>query len=555
MGTVKKTIDDIDVRQMAYKAEKDGFGKTISILADQKTTGLRLQMQGRTASWVVRYRDSSVTIGYIWPENERRLTAMSKVRELAKTIRAMLADNDEDVEEAKEFVAIYYGTGEGKGDLREAARVLLKRADEKRRQAEAEAAAERPKAWTLRECIEITIAEKSLKDAKDHIGDKTIKDYIGTFKRAEFAHLMDVPVTDLTKGDIEKVRNIVRTNVGTRPATKVITYFRAVMTYCLQNHADCGLTGDPWWLMLNAPYKANVRKRRPEIEAIVKTLILAEEYLDKPLPGRVEGGEKAGVGYATLAGLWWIVLTCQRSGASMSLLSHDVVEDKEEGWMLACWAEDVMKAGIAHTLPIRSDAWAVIDRLLQKARYAEAEHDWAFPSETKKGKVHVSASGVYRILYRLAGKAEPTPKKKYVPKVDENGNPLRKPRMEVARPVRQRTEARNLLEELNIPWWSMHDVRKSLTKEMDEAGIPGGASAVLAHEIKEEEAMAVTLTERQREDFRRRRQAKVTILAYGGAQQIGLKKEAMTVWTDLILGEYARQKGLATEGGEDLNAA
>ncbi|QOD63815.1 hypothetical protein HGK82_00655 [Ochrobactrum sp. MT180101] len=554
MATTKMTIEDSDVRQMAYKAETEGFGQGITIFADKKETGLRLQMQGRSATWVVRFRDTSVAIGSVYPENDRRLTALSKVRELARAVRAMLADNGEDTNHVKAFLAVYYGNSKGKGDVRKAAAELVEREEAARKKAEEEAAG--PKPWTLRECVEITIAEKSLKDAKDHIGKKTIKDYRNTFDRLDFAPLMDLPVTKITKGAVEQVRNAVRLNVGPRPATKVVTYFRAVMTYCLQNHADAGLSGDPWWLMLNAPYKPTVRKRRPEIVALVKTMILAEEYLDKPLPGRVEGDETPGVGYATLAGLWWVVLTCQRSGASMQLLSHDVVEDKEPGWMLACWAEDVMKAGIAHALPIRNDAWALIDKFRQKARYAEADHDWAFPSEQKKGKVHVSASGVYRILYRLAGRDKPTPQKAHIPKPPVEGKKKRKPREEVKRPVRPRTKRRDLLAENDIPWWSLHDVRKSLTKAMDEAGIPGGASAVLAHEIKETEAMAVTLTERQREDFRRRRQAKVTILAYGGAQQIGLKKEAMNVWTDLILDEYAHQKCLKAAGGEvDSEAA
>lgn len=547
MGTTKLTIEEHHVRQMAYKAQKEGFGKGITIFSDQKETGLRLQMEGRTASWVVRFRDSSVTIGYVWPENDRRLTALSKVRELARAVRSMYGDG-KTVDQVKAFLAVYYGNSKGKGDVRKAAIELVEREEAARKKAEEDAA--RPKAWTLRHCVETAIAEKSLKDAKDHIGEKTIKDYRNTFERADFAPLMDLPVTEITKGQVEQVRNAVRLNVGPRPATKVVTYFRAVMTYCLQNHADSGLTGDPWWLMLNAPYKPAVRKRRPEIEAIVKTLILAEEYLDKPLPGRVEGDETPGVGYATLAGLWWVVLACQRSGASMQVLSHDIVEDKEPGWMIACWGEDVMKAGVAHILPIRNDAWALIDGFRQRARYAEAEFDWAFPSEQKKGQVHISASGVYRILYRLAGRDKPTPQKDYVPKEPVEGQKQRKKRVEVPRPKRPRTESCDLMAENDIAWWSLHDVRKTLTQALDEAGIPGGASAVLAHEIKETEAMAVTLTERQREDFRRRRQAKVTILAYGGAQQIALKKEAMNVWTDLILDEYAFQKGLKAGGRE-----
>ena len=81
-------------------------------------------------------------------------------------------------------------------------------------------------------------------------------------------------------------------------------------------------------------------------------------------------------------------------------------------------------------------------------------------------------------------------------------------------------------------------------KTLDEAGIPGGASVILAHEVKEKEALAVTGTERQRADFLRQRQAKVTQLAYGGAQHLALKREAIKVWCDAVLCEYARQQKL-----------
>lgn len=534
MPTEKLTIEEHHVRNAAHKAETEGFPKGITIYSDQKATGLRLQMEGRTASWVVRLRNSSMTIGYAYPVYDMHITALAKVRELATAVRAMLYDDEKNKDRIKAYLAIYYAKGEAHRDVRKASAALVERENAARTAEEERKAA--PTTWTLRECVKRTIEEKNSPDAKDFIGKNTVKDYNGTFNRPEFQSIMDVPVVILVKGDIERIRNLVKDNVGPRPATKVVTYFRAVMTYCLQNHSgESGLKGDPWWLMLNAPYKAKVRDRRPEVEAVVKTLILAEEYLDKPLPGRAQGVD--GVGHAVLSGLWWLVLTCQRANAGMSLLSHDVVEDKEPGWMLASWSEDVMKAGVTHALPIPSTAWAMVDKYRQKGKFASATHDWAFPSERKKGKVHVTASGVYRVLYRLAGRDELIQKKKPKPEV---AGEQKKPKT-----IPRRTERRDLLAEVGIDWWSLHDLRRAITKALNDAGIPGGASAILAHEINEKEVMAVTATERQREDFLRRRQAKVTALAYGGAQHLGLKKEAMTIWCDLILDEYARQKGLA----------
>ncbi|WDZ77162.1 hypothetical protein PWG15_01220 [Ensifer adhaerens] len=531
MATEKLTLEDHHVRNAAYKAEKEGFGKDITIQADAKETGLRLQMQGKTAAWVVRFRNSSVTIGYVYPENDRRLTALSKVRELARAVRSILADNGEDTDQAKAFLAVYYGKSKGKGDVRRAAAELIERDEAARKAAEEEAA--RPTTWTLRECVEETIRAKTDPATRetDRIGDNTVKDYRLTFNRPAFSKLMDFPVVSITRGDIEEVRDEVRRTVGKSPAgaMKVVTYFRAVMTWCAQNNSSkSGLVGDAWWNMVTAPYEIKPRERRPEIEAIVSTLILAEQYLDKPLPGRAQ--RIAGVGHATLSGLWWLVLTCQRANAGMSLLGHDVVDDKVEGWKLAAWSKDVMKAGRAHALPIPTEAWEMVDRFRSKGKHGADTQEWAFPSERKKGKVHVSASGVYRVLYRLAGR-------------DELIQDVERERMKA---IPRRTERQDLLAEAGIDWWSLQDLRRAITKALDEAGIPGGASVILAHEVKEKEALAVTATERQRADFLRQRQAKVTQLAYGGAQHLALKREAIKVWCDAVLGEYARQKGLGT---------
>lgn len=324
------------------------------------------------------------------------------------------------------------------------------------------------------------------------------------------------------------MRDWVKKNVGTSPAIKVITYTRTVLDYCAKNHAgQSGLeTVDPWWTLLHAPYRVKARERSPEVEDIVKSLLIAEEYLDKKLPGRAVN--KPGVNPGTLAGLWWLALTCQRATAGMSLLRHDVVPDPEgEDFMLAVWAEDVMKAGQAHVLPIPKRAWDLVEGLIKRGRHAETkEHDWAFPSEQVKG-VHATASGVYRILYRLGARDQ---KHKSSGKLKGKKVPM---------PTEPR---RNLLEEADVAWWSLHDPRRRLTKVLDEHGIPGGATVVLAHDIHERESLAVTASERERDDFQRLRTARITKMAYGGSQYLKLKKEAMQIWCDTLLDEYERQK-------------
>ncbi len=55
----------------------------------------------------------------------------------------------------------------------------------------------------------------------------------------------------------------------------------------------------------------------------------------------------------------------------------------------------------------------------------------------------------------------------------------------------------------------------------------------------------MTASERERADFQRLRPTRITKMAYGGAQYLSLKKEAMTIWTNTLLDEYERQKAKA----------
>lgn len=508
MATEKLVITDKEIARAKKMAEtgETPDGKPF-IFTDAKFTGLRLMVQAKKASWIVRWKDSSVTIGYVHPVGDRTITAPKTVRDLAATVMSILKD---DPAKARPFLDAHW-SGQSKSAALQA---VHKTAD----------------TWTLRECVEQTIAGKTASDAKNRITDNTVKDYRGTFGRECFQKVLDKPAVLVTRGDIESVRDWVKKNVGASPATKVITYTRAVFTYCARNHAgQSGLEKvDSWWMFLNAPYEIKPRSRRPDVEAIVKTMIIAEDYLGKRLPGRAV--DKSGVNPGTLAGLWWLVLTCQRATAGMSLLAHDVVTDPESNeFLLAVWAEDIMKAGMAHVLPIPDRAWSHVNALIKQGKHANSEgHDWAFPSEKVEG-VHATASGVYRILYRLAGRD-----KEHKPRGDLKGKKV--PKAKEAR--------RDLLAEAGIDWWSLHDLRRTITAVLDEHGLPGGATVILAHDIHEKEALAVTASEREREDFQRLRTARITKMAYGGSQYIKLKKEAMKIWTDVVLDEYDRQKAV-----------
>jgi len=189
-----------------------------------------------------------------------------------------------------------------------------------------------------------------------------------------------------------------------------------------------------------------------------------------------------------------------------------------------------MKAGVTQMLPIPPRAAKLLEGIRAKANRHGSEA-WAFPSDRDPEK-HATPSGVYRILYRLAGR-------------DALLQPEAKRSSSTRKRPERTTPRRDLLAEAGIEWWSGHDVRRTLQEILDSAGMPGGASVILAHEMKSDINLTATMTEQQREDFMRNRVAKITRAAYGAAQYPKLKAEAMQVWTDVLLDEYERQKALA----------
>lgn len=510
--TAKKVFDAKQKGEVSPLAEM----KTIT---DVSLKGLRLINVNGVASWVLKTKTHTKTFAYIFPKHDWGLTAPEEVRELGGKVKALLLTDPDSVDDYLDF---RHG-----GKRHDEAMALLRDRS--------------VKTWTFEKCIEQTIADKTASDTpeKDQITEDTVKDYRTTFNREIWKDAKATPAVLLSAGDIEKARNHIRKHSGTSPAIKSITYTRAVLNWCAKNHGgESGLDKvQPWWIMLNAPYEVKPKSRTPTIENIVKTMILAEAYLDKPLPGRAI--RTAGTKPGTLAALWWLVLTCQRATAGLSLLAHDVVDDdKKPGWKLVGWAADVMKAGQAHSLPFPDRAWTFINQWRERNKHKESQ-DWAFPSEQHKDK-HATNSGVYRIVYRLANNDTVEQKKKpsepSKPRLKKDGTPHK------TRKVSLRTDGRDLLAEAGIDWWSMHDCRRSLTSFLDDQGIPGGASVILAHEIDEKEKLAATASEREREDFNRQRTARITRMAYGGAQYIKLKQEAIELWTNAVLDEYDRQK-------------
>ncbi|MDR6587384.1 hypothetical protein [Agrobacterium tumefaciens] len=520
MATERLEITDKEIRAARAMAEagKTPDGK-IHAYTDTKFTGLQLRVQARKAAWVVRWGDYSPTIGYVHPVGDRTITALKTVRDIAAATLSLLK---QDPSKVKIFLQSVHSS-----------QTIAKALEAAHSHQEQNATT-----WTLRECFERTIEDKRNPNHKNHIGPQMEKDLRITLGRACYQAVLNKPAVYVTADDIENVRDTVKKQAeavgqsGISPSNKVITHTRAVLDYCATTHRGKSGLGEsqPWWKMLGTVFKNPQKTRRPDVEAIVKTMLLAEEYLNKPLPGRAI--QTPGTTPNTLAALWWIILTVQRANAGMSLLPYNIGPDLERpdsGCLLAAWDKDVMKAGQSFVLPVPERAWNFVNGIRSRGKHLD-NSEWVFPSvkSTTEKSIHTTPSGIYQIVARLAGKK----------------NPEQKFEGERKNKVPPRTELRNLLAENDIDWWSMHDVRRTLTGVMRDAKMPGGASAILAHEVTEKEVLTATATELQKADFRKQRTAKITRMAYGGESQfIELKSEAMKVWTDVILDEYERQKG------------
>lgn len=530
MAVKSNPISQSDV-SAAIKMTKTGTpdGK-IYVRTDGATRGLMLRVQGKKAAWVVKYKNDSVTIAYAHPESEPRyMSALSKVQELARVVRTMLENGDKD--QVAAYLNSYYveraaDTSRNKPGTAKQALVSMK-------------AAVAADAWTFNDCVEETIKMRTAADAKKKIklSPSGEKDMRTTFRRLSFKGALSKPVLHLTLADIQSVRDAVYQTSGPSPANKVISYTRSVLNFCRKHHAKSGLhTVDRWWEMLDAPYEVEAREREPSIKEVVQTMILAEEYLSKPLPGRAFATN--GVRPGSLAALWWIVLTCQRVDAGLSLLPYNVVEDEERpgsGWLLAGWDAENMKGRKSFVLPVPKRAWAFVDSFRKLSKSA-GPSEWAFPSEVKPD-VHTSPSGTYRIIYRLAGRDKLVQEKSN----KKRDRSVEKPGRKWTAP--ERTPRRDLLKEAGIDWWSHHDLRRTLSTFMSAKRMPGGASAILAHEVKDDTRLRVSQSDQQRLDFQKERAAKITQTAYGAESQfIELKSLAMEAWTTAVLDEYEQQK-------------
>lgn len=488
MATTRVLIAEKHIKEAVAMASS---GETppgkIHIYSDERAQGLRLIVQKNRASWVVKYKDKSLTIGWIWPEGLRPLKTATAARDMVPIIKGLL---DEDPAQVEPFLVAKYAGRDNKAAIAEMRPVVT--------------------TWTLQQCAAAMIEARTKSTAQSPLRKASVDEIHRTLRRPEMKVLVDTAAALLKRGEVEKVRDKIEASSGISAAKKCVSNIRSIMNYCCEyKSGDSGLDHkDMWWELLKTDSNIKPRTRTPATDEIIKTLQIATHYLDHPLPGRVDG--KHGLRENVYAAMWWLILTAQRTSAGLALRKVDFYPDpKDDGYYLAAWDDTVNKNKKTHVLPIPMRA---VNHMLPLIEAAQDHGSvWAFPSErgSEENDICISRTAIRQCIVRLEGR-----------------DPL----------MKGRDDARNLLEEVGVSHWSPHDLRRSITAVMDEAGIPGGASAVLAHEIKLSEHLGEdALTEAQREEWAANRMAKITKLAYGGGTFLKLKKSAMTIWTDAVL--------------------
>lgn len=436
--------------------------------------GLQLRVQAGTVSWILKWNGRSVSLGKL-----SEVGTVGKAVERAQNVRAVMK-RGEDPKEYLLSLAVMKDHGRAA-------------ADTESRKARADGA------WTWKQLAEAYRDEylsqpKTTKRGVKPPSKKSVEDFERYTGLPYFEkHLNNMLVRDMRREVVEKARDDARGTNGPNAGRKVVQWISAVLSWGQEHeYGKTGVGDVAWWKLVSPRHTPGTRNRYLNLEQIARVLYVAERY--RNIPGRTQHKE---INEATLAALWWIVLTAQRTSASMILLSSRVVDDKEvPGWKIAAFPAEDMKSKRYHALPLPPRIVLLLDRAMLGI---DRKTQWVFPSrKLRRNKseliedLHIHEQTVNRMIMRLRG-TDPVGKKRKSP---------------------------DLLE--GVPHFSPHDLRKSLTTILTDLKVRGdAASAVLDHS-------SGTPGEQEFQE------ADITRLAYNHSQRIELKREAMTTWTEAV---------------------
>lgn len=474
MSRIRATLTGQHVLDACRQAEE---GSTALLdFADMREPGLIIRVRGRKASWLLRFRSSTVTLG---PAGR---WTVRQAREMASHVRGMLKSG---LDPRRWVDARLAGA-----DSEEAAGVVLRREGRERQE------------WTARDLMDRYLSDhvrkgRVVRGVRRIPSAATARDVEAVIASAPFKEIAGQLVRELDPPALEGFRNQMGSLHGGSASRKALAYLKAALTWARRHHsAASGLAGAPgWWRDVASDHVETTKSRMPSIEDVGLTIAVAEAV--RRLPGR---RMERPASEATVLMLWLIALTAQRRDAVASIKRAHVVEDSRadaEGWGVLYFPPGAMKGRREHSIPLPPKAMAII----QRALVLGGEEDvWLLPA-ARRGRssevVHASGSSVNRMLARLRGR-------------DESG---------------RETKAPDLLKQagVTVPDWSPHDVRRTFATMIEDMTTRGDAvSAVLDHDQPGARVEAQGA-------------AAITRAAYSQSQRISLKRIAMEPWVDAVV--------------------
>ena len=488
-------------------------GKTAHVIewADTESIGLVLRITKRDCSWLIRRRDSTIRIGScheIGVQLARNIA--QQMRDAAKRGRNLKTFVERLVTLRKTPQGEYYDAWKDKNDLEWADSIVDEKSDIGRRWLKGE----HQLTWTWKNltneflAVKLQTLKKSYRPEYEHY-----------LRLPEFEIIEDILITDLTISDLEIVRDRMLKEYAVSTVSRAVRQAREMLTWAWRYHITKAGLSDcqwEWWTRWRVEYKSKVRTRRPTIEELARTMVLADEFRQF-----ADGEHTTYPG--TVCALWMAVLTAQRTG-SLLLLRPDYLFDpdrslKLRGWKIANWTNEEMKGGRdggrPHSLPLPPRLLRTLERFqAEQSRKSE----WMFSARRPQDRITQSALNL--LMYRMQGRVYDHRKKN---KPARPGKPGPKPAVKAK--VR-----RNLFAEFGIKPWTLHDVRRSLTRFLDDKRLGGAASAILGHKLAHEK-----MPEEER-------MAEVTEIHYNSSQRLSLKAEGMKLWVDTILDACERER-------------
>lgn len=506
---LKISVSDINSAK-ALAAEAGRSPRDRDDWADVESPGLIMRAEGRSVRWLLKYKGKTRSLGRVDDFSPKI------AREVAGGVRKLL---DLDVDPAPYVAARKLGVKEE--DAIQAAR---------------EAAVPPEKmGWQWRELADAYLTEHiSVQKGNRPPSEKTIADVRSLWRNAGFSSINEKYLRDLTRGDLERVRDYILRHSGGRRSNMAVSYMKAALTWAYEkHHGASGLEGkDPWWVFvrpLHDEKAARASKRRTRFvdgEIVEERNCLSIEQVGRLL-ALAETHRKAGrrsVAHGVYYGLWWIALTGQRKTAGTGLRVDRVGRDREvPGWKMAFFPAAEMKGKRDHLLPLppalyeilqqaREEEEAWIDSAKNQEGYSASKY--FFPAATRKSRktglphdIPISESAINQWIRRMRG-------------IGKNGESV-----DV-----------DLLD--GLPDFTLHSLRASLNTALLDAGYPGQyGSAILGHAMPDADDRAS-----RRNPTSATGGALITQQVYDESQYLSWKREGLKFWVDAVLSAYETAK-------------